>query len=121
MSRLTGSTLFSIIFSVIFAFASAAMGPMHGAPAIPDARLQAFITSGGTASDICGGVDHGPTTASTCVFCLTPTAGTLPGIFQATQIVPRLFAANFTADAESNTVKAVRDPALGLRAPPLSV
>lgn len=121
MSRLTGSTLFSIILSVIFAFASAAMGPRHGAPAIPDAQLQAFITSGGTPSDICGGVDHGPTTASTCVFCLTPTEGILPASARVPLLAPRLYAANFTAEAENGTIKAVRDPALGLRAPPLSV
>lgn len=121
MSRVIGSALFSIILSMTLALAAAAMGAMHGAQTVRDTEMQAFIAVGGQLSDICGDMGHGHPSAGDCVFCLSPAGGALPDVAPAAMIVPRVHSASFTADAENCTVRRVRDPALGLRGPPVTV
>lgn len=121
MSRSFVSSLFAVVASLLIAIASVAMGSTHGAVSASDAGMEAFITAGGDASDICGDLGHGQKAPAECVFCLGSGTGYLPDPAPAVQRLARSVAATFTASAENLTVRAVMDPARSLRGPPVTL
>lgn len=121
MRRAPGSYLLAVLVSLLLALGSVAMGSMHGAVSASDAQMEAFIASGGDASDICGDIGHGQKAGMECDFCLIAGNAPLPGVARTIVHLPRSVAASLTDNAENLTTRSVMDPARSLRGPPVLV
>jgi hypothetical protein len=121
MRRAFGSSLLAVFVSLLLAIGSVAMGSMHGAVSASDAQIEAFIASGGNASDICGDVGDGQKIGAKCVFCLIAGNAALPAVAWSIVHLRHSVAAGFTVHAENLIVRRVLGPARSPRGPPVLV
>ena len=105
----------------LLAIALVATAFMHRFPTAADLAVEAYVLAGGDMSDICGetGTD-GTVTHRDCPACQIVGAALLPDAPHNIIRVNFAYVATVIAPRESRAIRMVRDPALGLRAPPLA-
>jgi hypothetical protein len=119
MSRALRHPAFGLILSVALLVAGFCMAFDRG-PSAEDARLAAYELAGGSVGDLCGEAGlPGQHHHRDCPLC-HPAVGLAlaPPVLSPADPGFRIAAAVFSA-RESRAVRAVRDPGLGLRAPPV--
>jgi hypothetical protein len=101
--------------------ALAATGFAHRVAAPEDASLQAFLLAGGDVGDLCADTDgDGLPDHGDCPACHIMAAVDLPSATLGLRDADLVFVAAVVAPRESRAVRAVLDPARGMRAPPLA-
>lgn len=110
-----------LLVLVALTVALAATAFAHRMPNAGDAALEAYVLAGGSLADLCGDADgDGLPDHSDCPVChLTATAPPAGGGL-VLQDAGLILIARIEAPRESRAVRAVLDPARGLRAPPLA-
>ena len=105
----------------VLAVALVATGFAHRLPHAADADLQAFVLAGGDLGALCDDLgDTGGSSHPDCPACQIVGAADLPPATPALRDANLVFIAQVIAPRESRAVRGVRDPARGLRAPPLA-
>ena len=105
---------------VALTLALVATGFAHRMPSVNTAELQAFVLAGGDLAELCGDFDgDGRPDHGDCPACHISAGADLPGQTVLPRDADLVFIARITAPRESRVVRAVLDPARGLRAPPL--
>lgn len=107
----------SVVLLVVLA--AAGLGFAHRVPSAQEARLQAAALAGFVAADLCGDLPdaaHG----MDCPVCHLVGAIPVPGADVAVARADLRLLAVLSAPRESRAIRPVRDPALGLRAPPFA-
>ena len=105
---------------VLLTLAFVATGFAHRMPSADDLAQQSYVLAGGDLSGLCGDADgDGLPDHIDCPACHLTGNAPPPAAPPALQdAAPRLLA-TVTAPRESHALRMVRDPARGLRAPPL--
>ncbi|MFT3689097.1 hypothetical protein [Paenirhodobacter sp.] len=104
--------------TVVLLAGLAAMGFAHRAPSVAEARLAAAELEGVSAADLCG--DLSQPYHHDCPACHLSGPVPVPGAAGAVWHAPLRLLAVLRFAGENETVRPVRDPARGLRAPPLA-
>ena len=100
-----------------------ATGFAHRVPGVAQAAFQAYVLAGGGAADLCiagtgtGGDRHGH---DQCPVCHLTGSAVLPDATPGIRDADLTFLAHVVQPCESRALRMVRDPARGLRAPPLA-
>ena len=98
-----------------------ATGFAHRLPSTDDAALSAYALAGGDIADLCGDLDgDGLPDHGDCPACQIAGGADLPPTALTLRDADLAFVAQVVAPRESRAVRAVLDPARGLRAPPLA-
>jgi hypothetical protein len=98
-----------------------ATGFAHRLPSTDDAALAAYALAGGDIADLCGDLDgDGLPDHGDCPACQIAGGADLPPASPTLRNADLAFVAQVVAPRESRAVRAVLDPARGLRAPPLA-
>lgn len=108
-----------VLVVLLVVLAAAGLGFAHRAPSAQDARLEAVALAGFVAADLCGDLPaaaHG----TDCPVCHLVGAIPVPGADAAEIRAELRLLAVLSAPRESRAIRPVRDPALGLRAPPFA-
>ncbi|MCB6178979.1 hypothetical protein LHP98_12680 [Rhodobacter sp. Har01] len=114
-------SLHRLLMLVALTVALAATGFAHRMPTPDQAALDAFLLAGGELSDLCGDADgDGLPDHPGCQACQIAGAADLPAPLTSARKADLVFVAEVVAPRESRAVRAVLDPARGLRAPPLA-
>lgn len=98
-----------------------ATGFAHRVPTASDSLLQSYLLAGGDLTELCadangdGIPDHGD-----CPVCHIAATADLPDAGMTVLDADLAFVAKVVAPRESRALRAVLDPARGLRAPPLA-
>ncbi len=114
-------SLHRLMLLAAITFALVATGFSHRIPSPDDLALQVFAMSGGDLSDICadtdgdGNPDHGD-----CPACHIAGSADLPTAVSGVHDANLAFETAIVAPRESRAVRAVLNPAHGMRAPPLA-
>ena len=110
-----------LLVLVALTVALAATAFAHRMPNAVDAALEAYVLAGGSLADLCGDADgDGLPDHPDCPVChLTATAPPTGGGL-VVQDAGLILIARIEAPRENRAVRAVLDPARGLRAPPLA-
>ncbi|WP_417249478.1 hypothetical protein [Celeribacter sp.] len=86
-----------------------------------DPVFEAYVIAGGDISDLCGGSGSGgQTTHSDCQACHIIGSVLLPDHLPSRVEADYIFVATVIAPQERRAIRAVLDPARGVRAPPLA-
>ncbi len=110
-----------LLLLAALAVALVATGFANRVPATGDDAVLAYVLAGGTLSDICGDADgDGLPDHGDCPACHIVGAAALPSADLGLRDADLIFVAAIVAPRESRAVRAVLDPARGLRAPPLA-
>lgn len=118
ISRLKG-----LAVVLLLACSMLATGFAHRVPAVAQAAFQAYVLAGGVAADLCiartgaGGDRHAP---DPCPVCHLMGSAVLPDATPGIRDADLTFLAHMVLPCESRALRMVRDPARGLRAPPLA-
>lgn len=98
-----------------------ATGFAHRLPSASDLTIEAYALAGGDISDLCGeqGADD-KVTHRDCPACHIVGSAMFPDAQPTIAEVDYVFVATVVAPRESRAVRAVLDPARGMRAPPLA-
>jgi len=119
MSALT-RLMFRIALMLALTFALVGIGFAHRLPHEGDAGKLAFLMAGGTLDDVChDGGDDGIAKGD-CPACHLQAAMILPEALPSARAADLVFVAKVVAPRESRAARMVRDPARGLRAPPVA-
>lgn len=114
-------TLRRLILLTALTVALVATAFAHRMPSGDDTALQAFVLAGGDLADLCTDPDgDGPAAAVHCPACQIAGAVYLPPASLGLRDADLIFVAAVVAPRESRAVRAVLDPARGMRAPPLA-
>lgn len=118
MRHVVHPKLVGIITVMAFAIAVMVLGFAHKAPQARDNQIQAAALQGYDISDICAGDLGDIHSSSSCPACNPDNGGVMPDPVGLVWNADFQFARSVIAPRESRAVRAVRDPALGLRGPP---
>lgn len=111
--------MFRIALMLALTFALVGIGFAHRVPHEADAGKVAFLLAGGTLDDVChDGGDDGKATGD-CPACHLQAAMMVPDATPSVRAADLVFVAKVVAPRESRAARMVRDPARGLRAPPV--
>lgn len=113
-------TLSGLILTFGLIVALAATGFAHHAPSLSDTSKMAFVLAGGQASDLCSDADMDDKPSQDCPACHLVGAAVIPTVDLPILTAELAFQAKVIAPRESRALRAVRDPAHGLRAPPIA-
>lgn len=115
------SSLAGLLVVISLIVALAATGLAHHAPSSADLGKQAFLLSGGSMGDLCTDMDDDSAPpADDCQACHLVGSAIVPTTDLPLLQAELAFQAKVTAPRESRALRVVRDPALGLRAPPIA-
>lgn len=104
---------------VALTLALVATGFAHRLPSSDQLALQSYVLAGGNLGDLCGDADgDGLPDRSDCPACHIAGAMDLPAPVTTIRDADLVFVAEVVAPRESRAIRAVLDPARGLRAPP---
>ena len=93
----------------------------HRMPSASDVAIEAYILAGGDLSDICGDMgSDGNATHRDCPACHIAASAMVPDAPQSIAEVEYVHVATVVAPQQSRAIRTVRDPARGMRAPPLA-
>lgn len=106
-----------ILLLAAVTLALVATGFAHRVPTPDQAALEAFVLAGGDAADLCSGADGLPDHPD-CPACHIAGAAVLLAANSVVHDADLVFVAKVVAPRASRAVRAVLDPARGLRAPP---
>ena len=107
------------LFAVL-ALALIATGFQHRMPTADDTAMYSFMLAGGELADICADADgDGLPDQPDCPACHIVGLAHVPAMDVGIHDANLVFVASVIAPRESRAVRAVLDPANGLRAPPL--
>lgn len=119
--RATCATLRQLAILVALTVALVATGFAHRVPTVADAMLESYVLSGGDLADLCVDADgDGIPDHSDCPACHIVAVADLPAADLAVHDADLAFSAKVVAPRESRALRAVLDPARGMRAPPLA-
>lgn len=107
---------FGVALTLFIALCTAMLGFAHRAPSAQGAQLEAYALAGYDLSDICG--DIGATGGDHCPACHLVGGAVPPDPVRLVRDAELRFVAEVVAPRESRAADRVRDPGLGLRAPP---
>lgn len=120
MKALGQLRLIGIALTLILAVATAALGFAHKPPSATDQALTAYVLAGGDLSDLCADLDGDGWPDHGCPACHLTGSALLPDSVEAARSAELRFVAQVISPRESRAARTVRDPARGLRAPPLA-
>ena len=121
MMRYAVLSLRRLMLLAVLTVALVAPGFAHRVPSTSDASLAAYMLAGGEIADLCGDLDgDGLPDHADCPACHIAGGADLPPAILTLRDADLAFVAQVTAPRESCAVRAVLDPARGLRAPPLA-
>ncbi|MFP1645773.1 hypothetical protein [Pontitalea aquivivens] len=119
MLKAARSSLSGLAVVVAVAFALLATGFAHRAPTVDDALLEAYALSYGSVETLCGDIDgDGVADRSACSACRIVGVTNLPVADLSLRDADLIVIATVVAPRANRAARMVRDPALGLRAPP---
>ncbi len=110
-----------LAFLAVLSIALVATGFVHRLPTANEVVVDAYVLAGGDLADLCaeGGADK-HVSHRDCVACTTASIADLPAAVSSAHDADLAFVAEVVAPRASRAVRAVSDPARGLRAPPLT-
>jgi hypothetical protein len=109
-----------ILLVLILTVATGALGFAHRPPSADHEALVAYVLAGGNPADICGDSDGDGLADHGCPACHLTGSALVPDPAETLYLAEYRYVARVIAPRESRAVRAVLDPALGLRAPPLA-
>jgi hypothetical protein len=110
-----------LMLLAVLTVALVATGFAHRLPSTDDAALSAYALAGGDIAELCGDLDgDGLPDHGDCPACQIAGGADLPPASPTLRNADLAFVAQVVAPRESRAVRAVLDPARGLRAPPLA-
>jgi hypothetical protein len=119
MMRAVMHSLSGLVLMVLLTAALAPTGFGHHLPNQEDRISQAYAQAGFDLADICGdGTSDGSASSGDCPVCHIVGAALPPPAGLSLHDADLIFVAKLVAPRESKALQRVRDPALGLRAPP---
>ncbi|MFV0333928.1 MAG: hypothetical protein ACK5JR_07655 [Tropicimonas sp.] len=105
----------------LLALALVATAFAHRLPNATGLGIEAYVLAGGDISAICGGGGNdGEAGSRMCPACHVIGSAMLPDTPESLVEANHTFVATVVAPRESRAIRAVRDPARGMRAPPLA-
>lgn len=104
----------------LLTLALGATGFGHRMPADADLALEAYALMGGSLADLCADLNGDGIPDDDCPVCHLTAGADLPPAMPAVKPADLAFVAQVIAPRENRAVRAVLDPARGLRAPPLA-
>lgn len=107
---------FGVALTLFIALCTAMLGFAHRAPSVQAAELEAYAVAGYDVSDICGDLETGG--GDHCPACHLVGGAILPDPVSLLRDADLRLVAEVVAPRESRAAHRVRDPGLGLRAPP---
>jgi hypothetical protein len=120
MMQTNGLRSLGFVVTTILALALIAVGFGHRMPSAEDARVEAFVLAGGDLSDICGDIGDGSVAHRPCPACQIVSAIALPENAGPVRPAELRLLAEVAAEEDPAAITFRRDPARGLRAPPLA-
>jgi hypothetical protein len=121
MMRYAVLSLQRLVLVAALTVALVATGFAHRLPSTDDAALAAYALAGGDIAELCGDLDgDGLPDHGDCPACQIAGGADLPPTTLTLRDADLAFVAQVVAPRESRAVRAVLDPARGLRAPPLA-
>lgn len=119
MLKAARSSFFGLAVVVAVAFALLATGFGHRAPTADDAMLEAYAFAHGSIGTLCGDTDgDGVANRADCPVCHIVGVASLPVADLSLHDADLILIATVVAPRINRAARRVRDPALGLRAPP---
>ncbi|GHG96534.1 hypothetical protein [Pseudodonghicola xiamenensis] len=119
MKALGSLRLFGVLLVMVLTIATGALGFAHRLPSADQQALDAYVLAGGNPADICGGAG-GNRDDHHCPACSLTGAVVPPDPVGLVHRAEYHYIAQIITPRENRAVRAVLDPALGLRAPPLA-
>lgn len=120
MRHLIRPSLTGVLLTLSLALALAMTGFGHRLPVSQDTGLASYVLAGGDLADLCGTAKDGRTVSRGCDICHLAGSATLPPAEAGLRDADLRVVAVMVLPQMQRTTRSPRDPAHGLRAPPLA-